>query len=92
MMKKDEFITEFATKSNMAKKDAKVALDALQQIVYTHMNDDGGIKLFDGVTLARSWMNERVYKNPQTGEPVTVPGHYKPVVKFGKLAKDSVNK
>ena len=91
-MKKNEFIDKFAVDAGISKKDAREFLDVIQNIIYAHVTDDDGVKPFDGITLGRSWTNDKMGRNPQTGEAMLVPGHYKPVAKFGKLAKESVNK
>ena len=92
-MKKNELISELAARSELGKGKCEELLNILQDIVYDHIaDDDGGIKLFTGITLSRTQVKERNCRNPHTGETIIVPGHYKPVAKFGKLAKDTVNK
>ena len=92
-MKKSELINELAARSEFGKGKCEELLNILQDIVYDHIaDDDGGIKLFTGIALSRTQVKERSYRNPQTGEMMIVPGHYKPIAKFGKLAKDTVNK
>ena len=91
-MKKNDFINEFAVNAGISKKDAREFMDVIQNLIYSHMIDEDGVKPFDGITIGRSWTNDRMGRNPQTGEPMLVPGHYKPIAKFGKVVKESVNK
>lgn len=89
-MKKIDLIREFATAADMTQGKAREALDALQEIVFTHMKEDE-IKLFDGVTFTSYYKEGREGRNPQTGEPVEITGRYVPRVKWGRAPKAAIN-
>ena len=91
-MNRTELVATFAEKGGITKKDSKDLLNILQGIVYEHMVDEDGVKLFDGVTLTRSYKEARQGRNPATGETIVIPAKYSPKCKFGKACRDVVNK
>lgn len=86
-----ELIREFATKGDLTLKDARELIDVLEDIVIKHMRDEGGVKLFNGLTLSSRFVDEHPGHNPSNGEPITIAAKYQPVAKFGKSFKDGIN-
>jgi len=86
-----ELIREFAEKASISQKKAGEYLESLESIVYENMADEGGVKLFNGMTVTRSYKNAREGRNPATGEAITIAGRYSPKVKFGERAKGFAN-
>lgn len=90
-MKRTEFIKEFAEKSSLTQKDTREVLKALQDVVYTHMKDEDGVPLFEGLKLSAVHKDAKTARNPRTGESINVPAKWTPKARFGKAAKDAVN-
>ena len=90
-MTNNELIREFANSANITLKDAKLLTNIFRDVVYSHIKDDGGVKVFDGLLLSTKYVDEHMGRNPGTGEPIKIVGKYKPVAKFYKSLKDAIN-
>lgn len=87
-----DFVKEVSGKTGFTQKDVKTVLDAMQDIVYETMANRDAVKVFDGLTLCGVERAACTRRNPMTGESIDVPAKTAPKAKFGKFAKDSVNK
>jgi DNA-binding protein HU-beta len=89
-MTRTEFIDALATETNMDKKDAKLFLEAMTQIIEREIRGGGEVPLRGLGKFKVQNRKARVGRNPMTGEPVQIPA--KTVVKFtvAKALKDLV--
>ena len=89
-MTRTEFIDALASETNMDKKDAKLFLDALTNVVEQEIKRGGEIPLRGLGKFKVQNRKARVGRNPMTGEPVQIPA--KTVVKFtvAKALKDLI--
>lgn len=90
-MKKLDFIKELAATLNVSQKDIREFVDAYRDVVYSHIMDEGGITVVEGLTLSATYVEPHEARNPSTGEMVKVLGKYRPKVKVGKPIKDAIN-
>ena len=88
-MNKTELINAVAEKAELSKKDAEAAMiDAITgALVEGEKVQLVGFGAFE--VKARA---ERVGRNPQTKETITIPASKTPVFKAGKALKDAVSK
>lgn len=86
-MKKNDYITEIAERSNIAKKDIKIVLDAIQDTVNAHLLAGDEVPVLDGLKLTTIQKAARMGRNPATGEAVAIPAKTAPKAKFGKALK-----
>ena len=91
-MKKVELVREFSQRGDITTKKSRELLSVLQDILFDHIEDEDGIKIFDAVTFKTAYKNPRKARNPRTGESIEVPGKYVPKVVFGKQLKEYVNR
>ena len=90
-MTKTELITKIALGSELTKKDAEAALNALFDTITETLKTDEEIALVGFGTFKSTMRAERIGRNPQTGEPMTITAKRAPSFKAGKNLKDSVN-
>lgn len=69
----------------------KEIVDVLQEVIYEGVKDEDGIKVIDGLKITRTLVEEKEGRNPQTGESLIIPAHYRVSAKFGKAFKDAAN-
>ena len=87
-MNKTELINAVAEKAELSKKDAEAAVTAITgALVEGEKVQLVGFGAFE--VKARA---ERVGRNPQTKETITIPASKTPVFKAGKALKDAVSK
>lgn len=91
-MNKNEFVAAIAAKSGMTKKDSEKALEAFMDVVTEELAGGGRIQLVGFGTFDVAERAAREGRNPQTGEPMTIPTSKAPRFKVGKVLKDAVNK
>ena len=89
-MTRVEFIKEFASTSGISQAKAREYADNIASIIVAHMSDDNGVKPFEGMVFEKSYTNPRIGRNPQTGEPMEIAGHFTPKVRFGKAVKEAI--
>lgn len=90
-MKKIDFIKEFAEKAGLTQKDTREVLKVLQDVCYSHLKDEDGVQIFDGLKLTAVHKDAKTARNPKTGETINVPAKWSPRAKFGKAAKEAAN-
>ena len=90
-MNKSELITAMSNKTGIIKADTEKQLNAFIETVTEEMAKGGKIQLVGFGTFEVADRAERVCKNPQTGEPMTVAACKAPKFKAGKALKDAVN-
>ncbi len=91
-MNKNELIDAIAKETNLSKKDAGKALDAITSSISTALKKKDKVQLVGFGTFEVSKRAARKGKNPQTGEEIKIPAATVPKFKAGKALKDAVNK
>ena len=90
-MNKTELIAAVAEKAGLTKKDVEKAVAALLETVKGEVAKKGKVQLIGFGTFEVRDRKEKLSKNPQTGETITVPAKKAPAFKAGKALKDAVN-
>jgi len=90
-MNKSDLVSAIAEKSGMTKKDSEKALQAFLDVVTEELEKGGKVQLVGFGTFDVAERKAREGRNPQTGEPMTIPASKAPRFKVGKSLKDSVN-
>ena len=90
-MTKAEFVEKIANKTEVSKTIADKVLSAFIEVVCETLRDEEHFALASFGTFSVSERKERQGRNPQTGEPLTIPACK--VVKFrpGKQLREIVN-
>ncbi|MED4297164.1 HU family DNA-binding protein [Priestia megaterium] len=89
-MNKTELVDAVATKSELTKQDSKKAVDALLETVSNTLAKEEKIQLVGFGTFEIRERAERIGRNPQTGEEMTIPASKAPAFKPGKELKEAV--
>ena len=90
-MNKSELIAEVATKAEITKKDADAAVTAVIDVITESLKQGEKVQLVGFGAFEVKARAERVGRNPQTKETITIPASKTPVFKAGKALKDAVN-
>jgi DNA-binding protein HU-beta len=90
-MTKSELINAIAEQGNLSKVDAGRSLDALIKTIETTLKAGDSISLVGFGTFAVKDRAERVGRNPQTGQEITIAAAKVRSFKPGKSLKDAVN-
>ncbi len=90
-MKKADFITMIANKTEMTKKDAEKALDAVLESIEEVLSAGDKLQLIGFGSFEAKDRPARTVRNPKTGESMTVAASTVPVFKPGKQLKERVN-
>ena len=89
-MNKQELITKIAEKSNLSKKDAAAALDALTSTITEALKAEGKLAIPSLGTFEVKERAARTGHNPRTGETVEIAAKKVPAFKAAKALKDAV--
>lgn len=89
-MKKTELVAAVAEKSNLSKKDAEAAVNAVVAAVSDALANGESVQLVGFGTFEVRERSEKVCRNPRTGESMTVAATKVPAFKAGKALKDAV--
>lgn len=89
-MNKSEMIFAIANKAQVTKRDAGAALDAIGEILAETLSKDDKVKIAGIGTFERTVSNDRVGRNPRTGEEMTIPGHGRVHFAPAKELRDAV--
>lgn len=91
-MNKAELISAVAEASGVSKKDTEAVIKATFEAIEKAMVNGDKVQVIGFGTFETRERAERVGKNPQTQETVTIPACKVPAFKAGKGLKDAVNK
>ncbi|KJS85674.1 MAG: DNA-binding protein [Peptococcaceae bacterium BICA1-8] len=91
-MNKTELISSVAEKSELTKKDAEKAVNALFASVEEALARGEKVQLVGFGTFEVRDRKARTGRNPQTGEEIQIPAAKVPAFKAGKSLKDAVEK
>jgi len=88
-MDKKSLINKIAEVNESTKKDAEKFLNSLQEIISEELLNGEEITLSGLGTFVLQDKEERVCRNPQSGEEITVPAHKSPKFKMSPTFKKS---
>ncbi|NLW00935.1 MAG: HU family DNA-binding protein [Clostridiales bacterium] len=89
-MNKAELISAVAEKSELTKKDAEKAVNAIVSVITDALSRNEKVQLVGFGTFEVRNRAERKGRNPQTREEIIIPASKAPVFKAGKALKDAV--
>lgn len=91
-MTKAELIDRVADRTGFTKKDSGKAIDALFETITSSLMAGEKVSLVGFGTFDVRARDERVGRNPQTGDVIRIPARRVPVFKAGKPLKDAVSR
>lgn len=86
-MNKSELIAEVQSQAELSKKDATNAVNAVLNIVTDELAEGGKVAISGFGIFETRQRPERVARNPQTGDTLTVPATVVPKFKVGAKLK-----
>ena len=89
-MNKTELINAVADQAELSKKDAEAAVTAVIDAITESLVAGEKVQLVGFGAFEVKFRAERVGRNPQTKESITIPASKTPVFKAGKALKDAV--
>jgi DNA-binding protein HU-beta len=90
-LNKTELISEVVGKTQLSKSKAEEVVNNLINIITSNLTIGEKIQLLGFGTFEVKSRAERIGRNPQTGEAITIPAASIPSFTAGKLLKDIVN-
>lgn len=87
---KNEIIREIAYKQGISSEVTKGIIDQFIELIGDKMAQREKIQIVGFGTFEARFVNERNSRNPQTGEKLTIPGHFSPKFKPGKALKEKI--
>lgn len=91
-MNKSELVSAVAKETNLSKKDAEAAVNAVTSTITTALAGGEKVQLVGFGTFETRERAARTGKNPRTGETIEISASKVPAFKAGKALKDVVNK
>lgn len=91
-MNKAELVNSIAQKSDLTKKDAEKALNAVLESIEDALGKGEKVQLVGFGSFEVRERAERKGRNPQTKEEITIKASKSPIFRVGKALKDAVNK
>lgn len=92
VVNKTELISQVAEKTNMTKKDATQAVDAVFDVITEALKAGEKVQLIGFGNFEVRDRAARKGRNPQTGKEIDIPASKVPAFKPGKALKDDVNR
>ncbi len=89
-MNKAELINAVADKTNLTKKDAESAVNAVIDVITESLAKDEKVQLVGFGSFEVKSRAARTGRNPRTKEQIKIPASKLPVFKAGKALKDSI--
>ena len=90
-MTKGDLINKVAESASLSKADASKAVSVVLNSIQETLQDGGKVSLLGFGTFSTSQRNERMGRNPRTGESITIPAKTTIKFKAGKELSDAVN-
>ncbi|WEV71584.1 HU family DNA-binding protein [Lactobacillus sp. ESL0785] len=90
MANKAELVSEVASKTNLTKKDAATAVDAIFSSIQEDLAKGDKVQLIGFGTFEVRQRAARKGRNPQTGDEIEIPASSVPAFRPGKALKESV--
>jgi DNA-binding protein HU-beta len=92
MMNKSEFIDYMAKQHNCTKVEAEKVINMFTASVTAAMSENQEIGLVGFGNFYSSKVEERVGRNPRTGDPISIEAYVQPKFRAGQKLKDACNK
>lgn len=89
-MNKMELIEQIAAKSELSKKDASAALEAMLEAITQALKEGDKVQVVGFGSFEVKHRAARTGRNPKTKETIEIPASVVPIFKPGKGLKDSV--
>lgn len=89
-MNKSELISAVAEKTELSKKDATSAVDAVFEVITETLSKGEKVQLIGFGNFEVRARAARKGRNPQTGEEIDIPASNVPAFKPGKALKEAV--
>ena len=90
-MNKTELIAAVAEKAEISKKDAEGAVNAMIDTIIEAVALEDKVQIVGFGTFECRTRNEKLGKNPRTGEDIIIQASKVPAFKAGKAFKDATN-
>ena len=91
-MNKTELVAALAEKTQLPKKNAELALNAVVEVITESLSKGDKVQIVGFGSFEVMDRPERIARNPQKPEEeITIPASKAPVFKAGKSLKDAVN-
>jgi len=90
-MKKSDLVDAISAKANVSKAQAQIIVDDVFELISDGLSKGEKIDLRGFGTFSVRESAARTGRNPQTGEPISIPARRVPGFKPGKELKDRVN-
>lgn len=88
-MNKVDLVNKVAEKSGLKKKDAEIAVNAMLDSISEALSGGEKVQLIGFGTFETRKRSARSGRNPQTGEPISIPESFVPAFKPGNKLKDA---
>jgi len=92
IMNKTDLVNAVAEKSELSKKDAGKAVDAVFDSIMDSLSEGEKVQIIGFGNFEVRDRSARKGRNPQTGEEIEIPASKVPAFKAGKALKDAVKK
>lgn len=89
-MNKEELVDQIAEKTGLTKKVSNAVVTAMAEVIMDAVSEGDKVTLVGFGTFEARSRSERTGRNPQTGNPITIPATTVPAFSAGKLFKDKV--
>lgn len=90
-MTKTDLVNYIAEETGLTKADSTRALDAMMNGVIKGLKDENKVALTGFLTFTSKKKEEKMGRNPRTGEAVKIPARVAVTVKAGSKLKDALN-
>lgn len=90
-MYKEDFAKLVAEKAEISKEKAVAVIDAYGTVITEALQKGEKVQITGFGTYEKVKKSQRVGRNPQTGEQITIPASNKPKFKPGKALTDALN-
>ena len=89
-MNKTELVAALAEKTQLPKKNAELALNAVVEVITESLSKGDKVQIVGFGSFEVKVRAERLGRNPKTKEEIHIPASKTPVFKAGKALKDAV--
>ncbi len=86
---KNDVVNSIVERTGLTKKDATAAVDAMGETICDALRNRNSVGLIGFGTFEAKVRPARTGRNPQTGEPLSIPEKTVPVFKAGKKLRDA---
>ena len=86
-MNKTELVNKIASVTGKSKAASRLMFDTIIDVIENTVKEDGEVNIPGHCVIKKELRPERTARNPQTGEPITIPEKYVPKFKFSSKFK-----